>query len=457
MTIAIIGGGFSGVCVAVQLARQAKKNIQIVLFNAGYPFAAGVAYSTVHPMHVLNVPAGRMSFFLDEPNHFTRWIKGKYKDEFLHFGDLQLEDAFLPRAVYAKYINDVFVTEMMTSRCTDYLLVSETAVNISHASGKMEMKTQSGRTLPCDAVVLATGNELPATPVFISKEMAEKEIYISNPWYFKMHKNYELSQTILLLGTGLTMIDNMLSILSSGFKGKMVAVSTKGLLPLPFRKSETDYGILEELKRPYIINTVFDIFRKHVHRVRNYGLSGTAVVDALRPLTQDIWKELSVDDKKRFLVHIRQLWGVARHRLPLHIFDLMNGYIQSKRVEIIAGRLINVTVQNNTAEATIALRATGKRVSIPVQKIINCTGPLLDITKSKSKLFQNLIKDGLLCADELKLGIKATADYAVVNASGNEVENMFVIGPMLKGTLWETTAVPEIRKQAEEVAYKILN
>ena len=221
-------------------------------------------------------------------------------------------------------------------------------------------------------------------------------------------------------------------------------------------KLKTDYAILDELKKPYNINTVFDIFRKHVHRLRSKGLFGVAVVDALRPLTQEIWMQLSLEDKKRFLSHIRQLWGVARHRLPSTIFDLMNNYISENRLEIVAGRLTNVKIQNGVAEATIKLRATGEKLFLNVQKIINCTGPLLDITKSKSVLIKNLLSNKIISPDELRLGINATQRGNIINATGTVSDNIFTIGPPLKGILWESTAVPEIRVQAFNLAKIII-
>lgn len=456
LTIGIIGGGFSGVSVAVQLARQTKKKIHIILFNTLYPFAEGVAYSTRHPMHVLNVTAGRMSFFPDSPNHFAEWILKKHTTEFSGFGLAQLEDAFVPRSLYANYISDVFTHEIIFNPLINFTLIEETASSISEKENNFIVSTDKKNNFSCDKIILATGNESPAVPSFISDEIVKKEIYCENPWQTQSQKTNNSSESILLLGTGLTMIDNMLSIFNQGFKGKIIAVSTKGFLPLAFRKSETDYAILNELKKPYDINTVFDIFRKHVHRVRNYGVSGVSIVDALRPLTQEIWKELSFEDRKRFLVHIRRLWGVARHRLPFTVFDLMNSYINSKRLEIFAGRLTNVKLQNGIAKATIKLRATSEKLHFNIQKIINCTGPLTDITKSKSPLIKNLIAAKIITPDALHLGINATADGNIINERGNVSNSMYTLGPPLKGVLWESTAVPEIRVQAMELAKKIL-
>ena len=76
--IAIIGAGFSGVMSAVQLLREAgDRPVQIYLVNRGGRMARGVAYGTRSPVHMLNVPAGRMSALPDEPEHFLRFAQSR--------------------------------------------------------------------------------------------------------------------------------------------------------------------------------------------------------------------------------------------------------------------------------------------------------------------------------------------------------------------------------------------
>ncbi len=71
-------------------------------------------------------------------------------------------------------------------------------------------------------------------------------------------------------------------------------------------------------------------------------------------------------------------------------------------------------------------------------------------------LFQNLLRRGLIRPDELDMGIEIGADFAVIDRKGRPSEFLFAIGPLMKGTLWETTAVPELRGQAMRVAQIML-
>ena len=88
--------------------------------------------------------------------------------------------------------------------------------------------------------------------------------------------------------------------------------------------------------------------------------------------------------------------------------------------------------------------------------VLNCTGPADGYADSRSCLYSNLLKRGLAVADELGLGIQATADFVVVERGGGHSQHLLALGPPLKGVLWETIAVPELRNQAFRVAEVIV-
>ena len=68
--IAIIGAGFCGSMVAVNLLRKATEKIEIALIERSGSFARGLAYGTTDRSHLLNVPAGKMGAFPDDHEHF---------------------------------------------------------------------------------------------------------------------------------------------------------------------------------------------------------------------------------------------------------------------------------------------------------------------------------------------------------------------------------------------------
>jgi uncharacterized NAD(P)/FAD-binding protein YdhS len=87
-----------------------------------------------------------------------------------------------------------------------------------------------------------------------------------------------------------------------------------------------------------------------------------------------------------------------------------------------------------------------------VDAVVNCTGPLLDLAATGDPLLAALRDRGLVAPDPLALGLATTLDGRVIDAGGTVVDGLFTVGPSRKGTLWESTAIPEIRAQAAQVA-----
>ena len=80
-TIVIIGGGFSGTLTAVHLLKRGFGAAgRLILVNRSGAMARGVAYGTTSDVHVLNVPAGRMSAFDDDPDSFVRFVRARGVD-----------------------------------------------------------------------------------------------------------------------------------------------------------------------------------------------------------------------------------------------------------------------------------------------------------------------------------------------------------------------------------------
>jgi uncharacterized NAD(P)/FAD-binding protein YdhS len=84
--------------------------------------------------------------------------------------------------------------------------------------------------------------------------------------------------------------------------------------------------------------------------------------------------------------------------------------------------------------------------------LVNCSGPQLDDDRISDPLIRSLFDDGLACPDSLSLGLDFGQNYRLVSKSGVVSEVHFALGPPIRGNLWETTVVPDIRKQCEAVA-----
>ena len=453
-SVAIIGGGFCGIMTLVHLINKSKAPIKIILFNAGYPLAKGIAFDTYTEQHVLNVACSRMSAFPDEPDHFLNWCKSKPN---LKLDSDNLGEQYLPRNLYGEYLNDIFTTSL--KNCPSHVeveIINEEAVNIIKEENSYSIFSAIGKKVVATKIVLATGNHAPTPPSIKETAFLESSFYFGNPWNEAATASINSDRPILIIGTGLTMVDVVIGLENNNFQGKIYALSPKGFQILSHKKYPTQRDILDELSPPYELKSLFKLFYKYVRSARRKGVSGEAVVDAVRSKTQDIWQNLSLADKKSFMSHLRHLWGVARHRLPEELHKKIQQMISDKKLEILAGRILDMRVDNGMAKIKLKQRASHNQLELEVQRVINCTGPQTDITKYQSKLFQNLITQGLIRADEMNLGIDATEEVKIIESDGTSSESLFTLGSLLKGKLWESTAVPELRVQAERLATIIL-
>jgi len=271
--------------------------------------------------------------------------------------------------------------------------------------------------------------------------------------------NSKQGEDILIIGSGLTMVDTVLGLLEKGFSGKIYSLSPHGFGILPHRHGGMKYtGLEKELNEPYKLDELVRLVHKHIRIVRELGLSAEPIIDSLRPYTQKIWQALSVKERKYFMSsRLRHLWGVARHRLPVHTHDLMQNLRIQNKLVVLAGNVRDIREVNKAIEVNYYNRRTRKDELLTVQRVINCTGPESSIKKTANTVLVNMSKRGVLTADPLELGINADAhDFKVIDKYGEKLNNIYTLGTNLRGMLWESTAVPELRVQTEKLAKEIL-
>ena len=215
---------------------------------------------------------------------------------------------------------------------------------------------------------------------------------------------------------------------------------------------------IDEIHDGMSLNKLVRVLNKHIKIVRNFGVSAESIIDALRPLSHKIWLGLSDDEKAKFMSRLRHLFGVARHRIPLHIYDKIQRLRIDGKLHIQSGNLINIMEENGVIEVTYYDKKLNASKTIQVSRVINCTGPETDLSKMESNFISQCIHEGLFSQDELKLGLKTNVEnFKLISKEGKEIRNIYTLGSNLKGELWETAAVNELRQQANSVAKVILS
>ncbi|HEX4139919.1 MAG TPA: FAD/NAD(P)-binding protein [Candidatus Methylacidiphilales bacterium] len=451
--IVIIGGGFSGTVAAINIARLSPAPLNITVIDDSPVDCRGVAYSTRNGSHLLNVVARNMSALADQPHHFVDWLETRF--DYMDEAPAALNERFAPRRVYGEYLHSLFLwhaTSLALEKEFRLVRVCGRAEDIAVSGEQATVTLNNGQTLVADKVVLALGNQPPADFRLRGLDLQSPK-YIGNPWRNWEQKLPSPDRDLVVIGTGLTTVDVILTLLDLKWRGKIRAVSRNGLMPLSHFKGFDYPDPLADEPGPVSLRRMVAIFHRHLREMQARGLNPAILVDKLRPHTQQLWKNFSLFEKRQFNRHFRTLWNVTRHRIAPEIHHRLDEAMAHGQLEVLAGRLRECTESDDT----LTLRVEGRQGArkIEAAALINCTGPRERYIPSNSRLITNLVSRGLIEPDEMNMGIKIAPNFAVVDAEGRESSLLFAIGSILKGTLWETIAVPELRSQTFRVAETI--
>ncbi len=434
--VAIIGGGFSGTMLAVQLLRRGDTRVTLIE-PSGKP-GRGLAYGAAHAIHLLNVRAGGMSAYPDDPGHFARWLEARGG------GDAA---TFAPRLLYAEYVQEQ-LREAVAGAAGKLTLIEDAASDVAATAAGATISLVGGGRVEADAAALAVGNSPPKPPRMLAEAGLPPERFFADPWLPGAADGLASDDQVLVIGTGLTMVDLVLLLDQRGFTGPILAVSRRGLLPRahaagppPQPRSEVPTTIASALLR----------------EVRDQGKSAgwRQAVDALRPVTQDLWRTATPDVRGRFLRHLRPWWDVHRHRIAPEIHDRLQAMMDSGQLRVAAGKL--ASAENRPDGVDVAWRARGAAEveHVTVARIVNCTGPEADLRGSSDPLLRALVQAGTIRPDPLGIGIDVDSESRVIAADGQAQQRLFAVGPITRGTFWEIVAVPDIRTQVAGVASRL--
>jgi uncharacterized NAD(P)/FAD-binding protein YdhS len=458
MRIAIIGAGFSGTMTIYHLIRNAQTPFEIVVIDEIKNHSKGIAYSPYSRSHLLNVIAFRMSAIQDEPDHFTNWAMRQMR--YSKMSKNIIGNSFLPRKLYGQYLESISheIKSLAEKKNIKILQIDALVSDLNIEADKINLILNDGTTQSLSKVVIATGNHVPRNPKIENKGFFRSKNYFQNPWNHESVSNTDSRLPILIIGNGLTMVDSVLGLLENGFQNSIYSISPNGFNILPHRHNGIVYtNLIDELSPDATLKEIVRLFNKHIKQLREFGISAEPVIDSIRPHTQEIWQRLTSVEKKIFMSRLRHLWGVARHRLPLNIYHKIQQLRLDKHLHIYAGDLLDFKEENDKIMVTFYNKKHNSIENLTVSRVINCTGPETDLIRLQNGFLKNIFQKGIVAQDDLKLGINAdTITFETINHERKRNENLFTIGTNLKGMLWESTAVPEIRKQAELLAKGIL-
>lgn len=455
-TILIIGAGFCGAVTAIQLTRgSGQKKLRVILLNRSGLMARGLAYGTHSRHHALNVPAGNMSALHSEPDHFLQFAR--------HLDPGIGPSSFVARHIYGDYLEQLL--ESAEKSCRGAVTLERVTGEVSSLTyapdgTSVHATLENGQQFDVDKVVLAFGHFPANRPTVADPSFYSGGRFISDPWNAIAVDAIHPDASILLLGSGLTAIDIAATLLNRGSTRTVHVLSRHGLLVKAHRSSKVpalppplppqfndDQGDLRALLR---------VFRQHVRDTAAFGADWHEALNALRPETSRLWKTMSQRRKRQFLRHVQPFWDNHRHRAAPSTHQWFEDAIEKGTVRVHAGRIVGFEEQSDGVNVQFRPRGAKVESELRVQHVINCIGPNSDLNRVDNTLVRQLLSAGMMRRDELGLGLDVAKNAAVVGKDGHPSQCIFYIGPLLKAEHWEATAVPELRRFAEELARNLL-
>ncbi len=431
--IVIAGGGASGAIMAANLFRLGDGALRVTLVEASGEIGKGLAYSTTNPSHLFNVRSAQLSAFSGTPDHFDRWLA-------IHHPDLTRNGPFVPRGIYGEYLEAALRETAPVGRLR---ILPQACTGMRELENGVEVTLADGSSLPAHFAVMATGFGL----------QSDGEGVLSNPWTDPLPADKDAR--VLIVGTGLTMVDTVLSLLDQGHRGKIVAVSRRGLLPQrhalhrPLQLSTADIPLGASIH--YLSRWLTDLVRTHVRG----GGDWRDVMDGMRPHIQTVWKNLPTESRQRFLRHAAAFWDVHRHRMPPAQAERIDEVLASGQLEIVKGRFISATRHGERLFADILRPGWDEPGPFKADIIYDCRGVRRRGDQDLPGLAGALVETGAARLERLGLGLEFDRACALVNREGEASSRIFGIGPVTLGTFWESIAVPDIREQARLIAERI--
>jgi uncharacterized NAD(P)/FAD-binding protein YdhS len=432
LTVAIIGGGFTGAAIALQLSRQVP-TARLLVFEPRPEIGPGLAYSTDDAACRINAQAARMSMLPDDASHFTRWIAASGQCSADTEAALPDGRVFPRRNVFGRYVADQIVPLLESGRVIHHQSVVE---DVAWQQGAWRISCTKAAPMRADIVILATGHAPPCLPPVLAG-VAGQPCCIADPLAPGALAAIGQGDEVLIIGSGLTMADIVASLDRAGHTGRILSISRRGQAPRPHAGYEQppcgDYT-----DAPATALALVRRVRADAVRAVNSGLPWQSVFDAIRRQGQLIWSKLPDTERQRFLRHARPFWDAHRYRLPPATELTLQKRMDDGTLQIAAARLCGAQYADGRFAVTLRQRGATDSKQYGFDAIIVTTGP-----GRSSGLVAKLARAGVLVEDCTGLGFTC-------NAPG-----LYLAGPLSRGRLGEMIAVPEIARQAAAIAAEV--
>lgn len=446
--IAIVGGGASGTLVAANLLRMAEVPLEIELIDESGDFGPGIPYRTPNPEHRLNVPACRMSAWADDPDHYLNWRRSRDPEA--------APEEYTARSIYGEYLQELLETAATKAPPFATLgRLTDRVAGISFADGRPVIRFPD-RQLEVDQVVIATGPVPGGDPVPVPEALKDRGLYLPSAWDTEAVETAGKDEEVLIIGTGLTMVDVELTLGAAPDGPRIHAISRSGMFP------KTHLDRLTRLSTPQIPSEgpvskreLLGAFAEQLSLASARGDDWRDAIDSMRLVTGDAWRRMSVEDRRWLLENVNRPWEVHRYRMAPSVGAAFHRLIDSGRVEIQQARV--GAIEECGSRVRVELVGPKRSESREYDRVISACGACTNIRRDAPEPVRGLIDSGHLRPDDLLLGVEVDRDGAARDARGDRSATISVLGSLRRGVDWESIGVTELKTQSRDIALRLLD
>ncbi len=456
-TVVIVGGGFCGAAVALHLLRDHPGlRADIVVVEPRERLGAGLAYGTADPEHRVNVAAGRMSPFPEQPDHFQDWLRAHGEPESDPASLLPDGRLFPRRSTFGRYVDETLRRHARAATAgasLRHLRDRATAARVD-AHG-VEVTLDRSGAVRADALVLAVGHPAPDLPAALAGLRGAPGL-VADPWDTARLDAIDRDAAVLVVGTGLTACDVVASLRARGQGGPITLVSRRGLLPRPrTERPVTTFGAFDAAPEATALGLLRRV-RRAVDEAAAQGRPWEDVIAALREQARAVWGALPTPQRRGLLRHLRPFWDVHRFQCAPQIDALMRREREAGRVVVRAATPIAARVAGGALVVSLRPRGGTEAAEHRFGAVVSCVGPGHRSVVASSPVLRSLNDAGVLEADPLALGIAVDRHSRVLGADGAANPRVFVAGPLARGQHGELMGLPQVSTQPREVAASVV-
>lgn len=365
----------------------------------------------------MNNYAARLSAIDGDPDHLMRWCANR--------GTPVGPMGFVHRSLYGQYLSDVFANIQVPAGSA-LAMTAGTVTDVRREGDRLAVHLSHEWRIEADKVVLALGNPPPRR----QQSLEHLDGYIRDPWVPDLVDQVGSASDVLLLGTGLTMVDVVAQLHDELPMTRFTAASRHGYLPATHRRSSNR---LHDAFHPGVapLPVLVERVRSRIDELAEVGGDWRDVVDSVRAAANDLWRGLTPAEQEEFVHTVARRWDTSRHRMSPYLDELISRLRTSGRLRI----------------------ATTDEVDpADFQVVVNCTGPAPVATRGWNPLVDTLLDRGAIRPHRLGLGVDLDEHGRVIDSAGVVDPDVYVMGAARKGIEWEVIAIPDLRGQAVRIS-----